>query len=148
MPSQLRLKIVTPERVVAEQAVASVTVPTRQGQITVLPHHIPLVSILTPGELSARDEKGSEMMTMAVSGGFIEVSGNTVVILADTAERVEEIDEARAEAARQRATRLLAEVRSRDDVAYATLVAKMEKELARLRVARKRKAGYQPRPEA
>ena len=148
MSSQLRLKIVTPERVVVEQAVSSVTVPTRQGQITVLPHHIPLVSLLMPGELSARDEKGSETAAMAVSGGFIEVSGNTVVILADTAERVEEIDEARAESARERAKQLLAEVRSRDDVAYATLVAKMEKELARLRVARKRKAGHLPRPEA
>ena len=84
---------------------------------------------------------------MAVSGGFIEVSNNVVVILADTAERVEEIDEARAEAARQRATKLLSEVRSRDDVTYAALVGKMEKELARLRVARKRKTGSTPHLE-
>lgn len=141
MSNELQLKIITPERVVLEQPVASVTVPTMQGEITVLANHIPLVSLLTAGELIARTEGSAGTIAMALSGGFIEVAKNQVVVLADTAERAEEIDVARAEEARERAKGLLLNVRNRDDVSYAALAAKIEKELARVRVARKHKSG-------
>ncbi len=130
----MHLSIVTPERIVLSEAVESVTLPTREGEITVLENHIPLVSILQPGELLIR--KGDELIPLAVSGGVVQVRQGVLTILADTAERVEEIIEERAEAARARAALILAEKKF-DIAEYATISAKMEKELARIKVAQK-----------
>jgi len=130
----IKFQIVTPERIVLEEEITQITVPTQMGEITVLPGHIPLVAALAAGEIRAK--KNGEEILMAVSGGFIEVSKNKIVILADTAERAEEIDTKRAEEARQRAQRLKEEKRF-DQVEFAALQAKIEKELARLKVARK-----------
>ena len=132
----MKFRIVTPERVVHEEDdVESITLPTRMGQITVLKNHLPLVSVLAPGELIVR--KGGAEISMAVSGGLVEViKGNEIVILADTAERVEEIDVERAEAARKKAHELMQE-KVADAEQYAYLAAKIEKELARLRIAKK-----------
>src|SRR3989338_515301 len=106
----LHFEITTPERTVYKSEVDQVTVPTAMGEITVLPNHIPLVSQLVSGELVIK--KGSEKIHLAVSGGFVEVrQGNHVVILADTAERAEEIDVARAEEARERARQLVSQAR-------------------------------------
>lgn len=136
MPT-IKFKIVTPERVVFEDEVDSITLPTRTGEITVLPNHIPLVSSLKAGEVLIRKDK--QEVPMAISGGFVEIAENSLVILADTAEHFEEIDEARAEEARKRAEELLSrkEEIQKEDVDYTVLAAKMEKELARLRVVRK-----------
>ncbi len=128
------LKIVTPEREVLSDEVDQVTLPTADGEITILAHHIPLVSVLKAGELLIK--KGSEVIPFAVSGGMIRVSETGVTILADTAERVEEIIEERARAAHETAKKLLDEKKF-DAAEYATIAAKMEKELARLHVARK-----------
>lgn len=131
----MKFKIVTPERVVYEDEIDSVSLPTEMGEITVLPHHIPLVANLKPGELIVR--KGGEVHPLAVSGGFVEVRDeNEVIVLADTAERVQELDEKRADEAKKKAEQLLTERRA-DDVDYASLAARIEKELARLRVAKK-----------
>src|SRR3989339_2071834 len=92
----IKFEIVTPERVVLKEDVVQVTVPTRQGEITVLPDHIPLVAPLMPGVIEAVRTDGSREI-MSLSGGFIEVLKNRVVILADTAERAEEIDMEKAE---------------------------------------------------
>ncbi|MEW6611048.1 MAG: ATP synthase F1 subunit epsilon [Patescibacteria group bacterium] len=133
--ASINFKIVTPERIVYEDEVDSVTLPTIMGEITILPHHIPLVSTVASGELVVR--KGNEAHPMAISGGFVEVrEGSSVTVLADTAERVHEIDEARAEEAKERARKVLAE-RQAEDIDYTALATKIEKELARLRVARK-----------
>ena len=129
-------KIASPERVVFEEEVFSVSLPTEIGEITILPHHIPLIINVVAGEIVARNN--SQIFSLAVSGGFLEITPNEVTLLADTAERAEEIDEARAEEARKRAQQLLTE-KNKDAVEYATLAAKIQKELARLRVARKRK---------
>lgn len=137
MPKTLHLTITTPERVVLESEVSSVNVPTVDGEIGLLPDHIPLVSLLAPGELRAVTTAGEEQV-MAVSGGFIEVRDNAVVILADTAEKAEEIDETRAQAAREKAQKLMQE-RATDDVGFADAQAAMAKELARLKVVRKRR---------
>src|SRR4030043_2270249 len=104
MKSKIKFKIVTPERTVYEEEIDQVTLPTADGEITVLPNHIPLISILVPGELDVRKE-GKEI-AMAVSGGMIEVRKNEMTILADTAERAEEIDLQRAEEARKKAEQL------------------------------------------
>ncbi len=136
MPNSLHLTITTPERIVYEGDVQSVTVPTIDGEIGVLPHHVPLVSVLAAGELHAITTTG-ESQPMAVSGGFIEVNDNNVVILADTAEHAHEIDEQRAEEARARAQKLLTERAA--DVDYAEVQAILSKELARLKVVRRRR---------
>ncbi|MBI3956851.1 MAG: ATP synthase F1 subunit epsilon [Candidatus Kerfeldbacteria bacterium] len=133
--SNLVCEVVTPERTLYSSDVAQVTLPTVHGEITVLPHHIALVGLLAPGELRIVPKQGSDVY-MAVSGGFIEVAKNRIHVLADTAERSDEIDEQRAEAARQRAQQLMSEVQH-DEEARATALGQLEKELARLRVVRK-----------
>lgn len=131
----LHLKIVTPERILLDEEVDSISLPTRTGEITVLPNHIPLVSVLVPGEVVIRHD--SKTTSLVMSGGVIEVQrGSIMTVLADTAERIEEIDVARAEEARKRAAALMTEKRH-DVEAFAALAAKIEKELARVRVARK-----------
>jgi len=133
----LKLKIVTPERILFESKVSQVSVSTIMGEITILPNHIPLVSQLVAGEIVVRNGKEEEEL-MAVSGGFVEVLPDQVVILADTAERAEEIDEARAEEARQKAEEIL-KTKVTDIEGFAIFTARLEKELARLKVARKYK---------
>lgn len=130
----MRLNIITPEKIVFSEDIDQVTIPTQDGEITVLPHHIPLVGLLKAGELLIKT--GENIIPLAVSGGMLQVRTDGVTILADTAERVEEIIVERAEEARKRAEQILAEKKF-DAEEYATIAAKMEKELARLHVARK-----------
>lgn len=130
----MKLNIITPEKIVFSDDVDQVTIPTMDGEITVLSHHIPLVGLLKAGELIIK--KGDEIIPLAVSGGMLQVRADGITILADTAERVEEILEERAEEARKAAEKLLAEKRF-DAEEYAAIAAKMERELARLKVARK-----------
>ncbi|MBI4262401.1 ATP synthase F1 subunit epsilon [Candidatus Uhrbacteria bacterium] len=131
----LHFKIVSPERIVFEDDVDQVTIPTKDGEITVLPNHLPLVAALQAGELLIKT--GAARIPMAISGGFVEVQPKSqVIVLADTAEKVEEIDLERAEAARQRA-QMLAKDKITEASEYAALAAKMEKELVRLKIARK-----------
>lgn len=140
---QIKLKIVTPEKILFEDIVSQVSVSTIMGEITILPNHIPLVSQLSSGEIVIKTEQGKEDL-MAISGGFIEVLPDQVVILADTAERAEDIDEARAEEARQKAEEIL-KTKVADAEGFAMFTAKIEKELARLKVARKHKTkGQRP----
>src|SRR3990167_5948173 len=97
----MKLRIITPEKLVLEEDIDRVTLPTKEGEITVLPHHIPLVGIVQPGEIFIK--KGNQSIPMAVSGGMLQVRPSEIIILADSAERVEEIVEERAEQARERA---------------------------------------------
>ena len=133
----IKFKIATPERVVYEDEIDQITLPTKLGEITILPNHLPLVSSLTPGEVLIK--KGNEEIPLAVSGGFIEFANNKLTILADTAERVEELEESKIEEARKKVEELLAKKQDIDDVAYANLAAQMERELARLKVVKKYK---------
>jgi len=133
--SKIFFEITTPERTVFKDEVDQITLPTKMGEITILPNHLPLVAVLQPGEM--RLVKDGKETLLAVAGGFIEVQPkNRVIILADNAERAEEIDVTRAEAARQRAEDLMKQ-KSVQDVEYTALAGKLERELARLRVARK-----------
>lgn len=136
MASTIKFQITTPERVVFHDEVDEVVLPTTQGEIGVLPHHIPLVALLVPGEVRIR--KGSETTYMAVSGGFIQVRPESVTVLADTAEREDEIDLTRAEEARRRAHELMQQKQA-GATDFAALSARLEKELARLKVARRRR---------
>lgn len=97
----MRLDIITAEKIVYSDEVSSVVAPGSAGQLGILPNHAPLLTSLKPGELKVLKE--GEESIIAVSGGFLEVLRNVVTILADTAERAEDIDFERAEAAMKRA---------------------------------------------
>ncbi len=136
--ANLKLKIVTPERVVYEAAVDSVTLPTTNGELTILKDHIPLVAKLQAGEI--RTKVGNDEALLAVSTGFVEVRpGNEIVILADTADLAEELDLKTIEAAHERAKAMLEEKRSVDDESFALAAAALERELARYKVALKKR---------
>ncbi len=136
--STMMFKIVTPDGPIYADQVSQVTVPTKSGQITVLPHHAALISVLAPGEIVIK--KDTYEVSLSVSRGAVEVRDtNEVYIIADTAERAEHIDLERAEAARARAEQLMTEKSALSDIEFARLQAKLEKEFARLKVARKYK---------
>jgi len=130
----IKFEIVTPEKVVLKEIVKRVTVPTREGEITILPNHIPIVNILASGVIELEKENG-EIVITSVSGGFIEVFHNKVVILADFADRAEEIDEDEAQKARARAEESLANLRQVDKEEFANINAVIARELARIKAA-------------
>lgn len=138
MASKLKFEIITPERVVLKDEVDQITLPTAEGEITVLPNHIPLIGVLRPGEIVAKKDR--EEIAMSCSGGFIEVTGDKVLILADTAEKAEELVEAEILKAKERAQKIIEE-KQVDAEKYADAAASLERELARLKVVRKRSRG-------
>lgn len=133
----IRLEIVTGERIVYSDDVDAVVAPGVDGELGILPKHAALMTMLQPGELRVR--KGEQEVLMAVSGGFMEVLPHRVTILADTAERADEIDEGRAEASRQRAQQLLSEAAKGGQIDATRAQAAMRRATVRLKVARKRK---------
>jgi len=138
MTSKLKLKLVTPERVVYEAEVDQVTATTEMGEITVMPGHIPLVATLRAGELRTKTDGKEELLV--ASTGFLEIRpGNEVVVLADSAEHSEDLNLASIEEARERARQALEEARDKADVDFGALTASLERELARHRVASKKK---------
>lgn len=128
------LEIVTPEKVALREQVTSLTMPTVEGEITVLADHVPLVAVLKPGEL--RIHRNGEEHPYALGGGFVEVDGRSVTVLADTIEHLEEIDERLAEEARARGEKLKSAIAA-DDLEFARMAAKLERDLNRLRIVRK-----------
>lgn len=139
----MRLEIATAERVVYSEDVDLLVAPGMDGQLAVLPNHAPLMTALLPGEL--RVVKDGEDAYMAVGGGFLEVMANSVAILADTAEREEEIDIARAEQAIERAKERIETSASEMDLQRA--VASLRRSQARLLAAshrRRRNRGEAP----
>jgi len=130
-----KLEIVTPEKMVFSGDVNAVLAWGVEGQLGILPHHAPLMTMLQPGDLLIRKDNEEEYLT--VSGGFLEVRPDKVIILADACERVEEIDIARAEAAKKRAEEIL---KTRPaDVDAASAEAALRRSLARLKVAGRRR---------
>lgn len=132
----IKFEIATPERVVLKRQARQILVPTEEGEITILPEHTPLVSILKPGVIEAILEDDSTEI-MSVSGGFVEVLKSKVVILADSAERAEELDEEKVEEARKKAQASKEKAESEDDVEFTEIAVKLERELARLRAVKK-----------
>lgn len=132
---KIKFKIVTPEKTVFESEIDQATLPVTDGEVTILPNHRSYIASLKAGEIMLKTE-GKETL-MATSGGFVEFSNNTLVVLADTAEAAGEIDIKRAEEARERAEQLKKEKVTMDDVEYARVAAAIEKESARIKVARK-----------
>ena len=131
--STIRLDVVTAESAVYSDDVDVVIAPGVEGHLGILPHHTPLMTTLQPGELRVR--KGGEKFSLAISGGFLEVRPDRVIILADAAERAEEIDIARAEEAKRRAEDRLRQPTPEVDMAEAETA--LHRALARLEVVEK-----------
>ena len=132
LPTEIHLEIATPDRQVARDSVTSVTVPGKEGELGILPGHAPLLSLLKVGELSYR--MGSLTHFLCISWGFVEVLPDRVIILAQTAERAEEIDVDRARRAKERAEDRLRKVSDFDIDMERARVA-LERSLVRLQVA-------------
>jgi F-type H+-transporting ATPase subunit epsilon len=132
----IKLEIVTPEKMVYSGEVSAVLAWGMEGQLGILPHHAPLMTMLQPGDLVIRKDHEEEVFTVA--GGFIEVRPDKVVVLADASERAEEIDVERAEAAKKRAQEAL---KTATGVQAAEAQAALLRSLARLKGAERRKRG-------
>ena len=132
--SSLKIDIVTAERIVYSAEADAVIAPGVEGQLGILPHHAPLMTILQAGELVVR--KGGQEESLAISGGFLEVRPDRVIVLADQAERAEEIDISRAEEARRRAEKRLAD-RHAGGLDETRAEAALRRALVRLSVAEK-----------
>jgi F-type H+-transporting ATPase subunit epsilon len=133
IPSHLTLEIVTPDRAIAHEQVDEVEVPAEHGYLGILPGHTPLVAALRVGELWYR--RGQEKTYLSVAFGFVEVQPDRVTILAQVAERADEIDVARAEAAKRRAEAELSKASADSEVQRAGL--ELMKALIRVQVAAK-----------
>jgi F-type H+-transporting ATPase subunit epsilon len=135
MPETIRLEIVTPETTVYSEDVDMVTLPGVEGEMGVLPHHVRLVTQLVPGEMIVR--KNGQDRFLAVGEGLVEVTGQRVSIVTNMAITVENIDELKAEEARQRAAARLREKISSEEVA--SVNASLARSLAQLQVKRRRR---------
>jgi len=130
-----KLEIVTAERMVYSDEVSAVVAWGVEGQLGILPHHAPLMTMLQPGDLLIRKDKEEEYF--AISGGFLEVRPDKVIILADACERADEINIARAEEAKKRAQETMKAAPLSVEAAAAE--ASLRRSLARLKVAEKRR---------
>jgi F-type H+-transporting ATPase subunit epsilon len=137
--AKLSVEIVTAERqVLAEDEVDMVIAPGSEGVVGILPRHAPLLTTLRPGEIRIKKDGGES--AMAVGGGFLQVNADRVLVLADTAEREDEIDEARADEARRRAEQALEEAaRGGSPIQVRAARAALHLSLARLTVVRRRR---------
>ncbi len=131
----LNFDLITPEKVAISQEVYEVILPTENGQIAVLPGHIPLVTVLKPGVISIRRQKGDpddKLEHLATSGGFAEVTSASIKVMADTADRADDISELKIQEAKEEAKQQVAA--ARDDISYADAISRLEFELAREKV--------------
>jgi F-type H+-transporting ATPase subunit epsilon len=143
MPT-VKLEIVTAERQIFSEDVTTIIAEGIDGQMTILPKHAPLITMLAPGELVLR--KDGEEMYLVISGGFIEVRPEKVIVLADACERSDEIDLERASEAKRRAEERLKNLAQTPEMDQSRAEAALRRSLARLRVAEKRRRnpGYRP----
>lgn len=132
---KIKLKIVTPEKTVFEDEINQATLPTTEGEVTILPNHRSYIASLKPGGITVKN--GKEETLLCISGGFIEFHSNELVVLADTAERAEEIDLKMAEEARRKAQELQKQRITMDEDEFAAVMSAIQRETARIRVARK-----------
>ncbi len=140
MAKKLKLKIVTPERLILEEVVDSVSIPTTEGEITVLPDHIPLISGLSSGDVVGC--VNTECIPMAVVGGFVEIKKDedgmtNVAILADFAEHVSELSDETITLAKQRAEELKKQKDNNEIVDFEHFEAELERSLTRVKIADK-----------
>ncbi len=142
MTHKVAVKIVTLEKTIYENEVDSVTLPTQAGVITVLANHEPIIGIITPGMLIITHE--GTTTALAVTGGFFEVKyPSNLVILADTAERISEMNIEEIEKAKARVEHLLKEEQHLSDIEFAHLEETLARETSRIELARKHRKNVQ-----
>jgi F-type H+-transporting ATPase subunit epsilon len=134
----LHLEIITPDSTVFDGNVEWVTLPTGDGEITVLQHHLPIITTLAPGTAIVKTDEGE--MAFAVSRGVVEIDGKGMRLLSDIADRADALEEAAVEKAQQDAEKLMNEKRE-DAEAFAEATAIFERELARLKTVRRYRSG-------
>jgi F-type H+-transporting ATPase subunit epsilon len=134
MADKIKLRVVTPSRLMLDEEVDEVTASGELGEFGVLPNHISFLSTLVPGEMSFK--QGANKRTLAVSGGYAEVLNNVMTVLAPAAEFSAEIDSARAQRAKERAEKQLAEV-NREEKDFELAEVALQRALVRLQVASK-----------
>ncbi len=139
MSKKLKLKIITPERLILEEMASQVTLPTTEGEITILPDHIPLISGLSSGDLVA--QINGEPVPIAIVGGFVEVKWNKdeteVAVLADFAEPVAELSEDKIAQAKARSEELKKQLENKQVVDFEHFEAELERSLTRVKIADK-----------
>jgi F-type H+-transporting ATPase subunit epsilon len=138
LPESIALVIVTPERQLLRETVVEVTLPGAGGCLGILPGHAPLMTELGIGELTYRAKNASEPAHLAIISGFAEVLGDRVTVLAEMAEKPEEIDVARAAEAKRRAEQRLVAAASDPNVDWGRAAVALQRSLIRIQVARKR----------
>jgi F-type H+-transporting ATPase subunit epsilon len=134
--AELSFEIVTPEGFSFHADVYEIILPTTQGFIGILPHHIPLISLATPGVIALRKRQGDrdeEREYIACAGGFVEIDGRRVRLLSDSAERAEDVDELKAKEALEAAQH--AKETAKDQVTLADALSAVEHATARLKIA-------------
>jgi F-type H+-transporting ATPase subunit epsilon len=132
---KLTLDIITPIKVVFSEEVDEVTLPTVDGEITILPNHVNLLSKIAAGEMVIR--RGTKTDLLAITGGFLEIANNHVNVLSDYAEHAQDIEIAKVEEAKQRAEKAMKEKQTEQD--YAELQDEIRKSVLQLKVARRHK---------
>jgi F-type H+-transporting ATPase subunit epsilon len=142
LPEAIELIVVTPQRQLLREKVASVQLPGASGELGILPGHAPLITELGNGELSYRASGGAEPVVLAVLSGFAEVLPGRVTVLAETAERPEEIDVQRAKEALARAEKRLAS--AAPDVDWDRATVALQRALVRVKVGTVRRRVHQP----
>jgi len=142
LPESIELVVVTPERQLLRETVVEVTLLGADGCLGILPGHAPLITELGIGEMSYRAKGASAVAHIAILSGFAEVLGDRVTVLAEMAERPEEIDVARAEEAKKRAEQRLAAAADDPDVDWSRAEIALQRSLIRIQVARKRSGAF------
>ena len=146
MSKPISLKILTPEKIIYQDEVLKVNIPTESGEIGILPDHAPLVSIIKPGEIRI-EKKSNEIVSLSVDTGILEVRPSShqnninseIIILASTSELASDIDIKRAEEAYERAKKAMEESDNLSDVDFARFQAMVDKELNRIKIGKKYK---------
>jgi F-type H+-transporting ATPase subunit epsilon len=133
-----KLKLIAPDGIKYEEDATSVSLPTRDGQITVLPGHVALITLLKPGEIVIKD--GEKAHELATEGGVAEITGTEIKILADTADDAQSLDELKIVEAKKAAEKRLAA--AKDNVEFTDAAAALEKQVAKLNFLTKRKKKY------
>lgn len=142
----IKFSLVTPERKLLEEEVLQVTLPTEAGEVTILPDHIPYIATLKSGEARVETVRG-ESQHFVVLGGFVEFHNNALSVLADAAERADEIDLERAERAEERAKEIREKTLDVSVEEQSMAVAALERAWARLHVAKKHRSHRSVNPE-
>ncbi len=141
----ISLKILTPEKVIYQDDVLKIAVPTESGEITVLPNHSPLVSIVKPGEIRIQKSTNEESIPLAINGGIVEIRpvlagkeiGSEVIILASGSEFASDIDIAKAEESYERAKRAMEEKDNLSDIDFSKFQAVIDRELNKIKIGKK-----------